>query len=67
MKPPPKPKYEVPVDKKPKVPPKPKHPVKLPPVIKKEELHVKEKHPPVPSAKDLKKQAQTMRSASQGK
>ena len=66
-KPPPKPKYEVPAEKKPKAKPLPKHPVKLPPVIKKEELHVREKHPPVPSAKDLRKQAQTMRAASQGK
>ena len=54
-KPPPKPKYEIPADVKPKAKPQPKHPAKLPPAIKKEEIFTREKHPPVPSAKDLKR------------
>ena len=56
--PPPKPKYALPADVKPKAKPQPKHPAKLPPAIKKEEIFIKEKHPPVFSVKDLKKQTQ---------
>ena len=57
-RPPPKPKYELPAEVKAKAKPVPKSQAKLPPVLKKEELFIKEKHPPVPSIKDLRKQKQ---------
>ena len=54
-----KPKYEMPAELKPpktKLPPKSQG--KLAPLVKKEEAHVKVKHPPVPSVRDLRKAAQ---------